>query len=76
VKCHEVPEHAFGALPAPVFAIVVAQASHGMVLVLNRVQVPAAFSSSETLAVDLWRGERPGPVGQSDEWLLRKFAGT
>jgi 8-oxo-dGTP diphosphatase len=137
VKFHEVPEHAFGALPAPEFAIVVARARHGVVLVLNRVrqvwelpggfidagesprqaavrelaeeagcvardtrwlgmvevndggarfgallycevdQAPDAFSSSETLAIDFWRDEhRPAPVGESDEWLLRKFATT
>jgi len=40
-------------------------------------QVPAQFSSSETVAIDFWRDDRgPGPVGESDEWLLRKFAGT
>ena len=137
MKFHEVPEHAFGALPAPVFAIIMAHTDHGVVLVLNRVrqvwelpggfidsgesprqaairelaeeagcvardarwlgmvevndgqtrfgallycevnQVPAQFSSSETVAIDFWRDHRgPGPVGESDEWLLRKFAGT
>jgi 8-oxo-dGTP diphosphatase len=137
VKFHEVPEHAFGALPAPVFAIILARARRGIVLVLNgerRVwelpggfidagesprqaairelveeagcvardarwlgmvevnegaarfgallycevdQVPAEFSSNETLGIDFWRsGHRPAPVGETDEWLLRKFAGS
>jgi 8-oxo-dGTP diphosphatase len=137
VKFHEVPEHALGALPAPVFAIILAHAVNGVVLVLNRVrrvwelpggfidpgetprqaairelaeeagcvagdarwlgivevddsltrfgallsceatQVPAQFSSSETLAIDFWREDhRPAPVGETDAWLLRKFAGT
>jgi 8-oxo-dGTP pyrophosphatase MutT (NUDIX family) len=137
VKFHEVSEHAFGALPAPVFAIILARARPGFVLVLNRErqvwelpggfidagesprqaasrelaeeagcvardarwlgmvevndggtrfgallycevdQVPAEFSSNETLAIDFWRGgQPPAPVGETDEWLLRKFAGS
>jgi 8-oxo-dGTP pyrophosphatase MutT (NUDIX family) len=137
VNFHEVPEHASGALPAPVFAIMLARARKGLVLVLNRErqvwelpggfidagesprqaairelaeeagcvardarwlgrlevnvggarfgallycevdQVPAEFSSNETLAIDFWRDEyRPAPIGETDEWLLRKFAGS
>jgi len=135
VKFHHLPEHGPGALPAPVFALIIARAPPGVVLVLNSVrkvwelpggfidagesprqaairelaeeagcvardtrwlglvevndartrfgallycevdQVPAEFASSETLAIDFWRGDhRPAPVGASDEWLLRKFA--
>lgn len=136
MKFHDVAEHDFGALPTPVFAIVIARASAGVVLVLNAVRkvwelpggfidpgesprqaairelaeeagceardvrwlglvevndgparfggllycevdrMPAGFVSSETLAVDVWRPDRaPAPVGPTDEWLLRKFAG-
>jgi 8-oxo-dGTP pyrophosphatase MutT (NUDIX family) len=136
VKFHDVPEHDFGTLPAPIFAIIMARAPEGVVLVLNRVrevwelpggfidpgesprraairelaeeagctagdtrwlglvevndgrarfgallycdlaQAPAEFSSVETLGIDFWRHDhRPGPVGETDEWLLRKFAG-
>ena len=136
MKFHEVPEHDFGALPAPVFAIVIARAESGVVLVLNGerkvwelpggfidpgesprqaairelaeeagcvardarwlglVEVndgrtrfggllycevdpaPAGFVSNETLGVDVWREDHaPRPVGTTDEWLLRKFAG-
>ena len=136
MKFHPVPEDDFGALPAPVFAIILARAPRGVVLVLNSVRqvwelpggfidpgeapreaavrelaeeagcaardvrwlglvevndggtkfggllycevdrVPETFASNETLAVDLWRDDQaPGPVGASDEWLLRKFAG-
>ena len=40
-------------------------------------RVPAEFTSNETLGIDLWRPDhRPAPVGETDEWLLRKFAGT
>jgi len=137
VKLHAVSEHDFGTLPAPVFAIIIARARRGVVLVLNSVRkvwelpggfidageaprqaairelaeeagcvardvrwlglvevndgrtrfgallycevdrVPAEFTSSETLGMDFWRlDRRPAPVGATDEWLLRKFAGT
>jgi len=137
VKFHQVPEHDFGALPAPAFAIAIARASRGVVLVLNSARnvwelpggfidpgespreaairelaeeagcvahharwlglvevndggakfggllycevdrVPDGFVSNETLAVDLWREDhQPRPIGESDDWLLRKFAGT
>jgi len=137
VKLHAVPEHDFGTLPAPVFALIIARAQRGVVLVLNSVRkvwelpggfidageaprqaairelaeeagcvardvrwlglvevndgrtrfgallycevdrVPAEFTSSETLGIDLWRPDhQPAPVGETDEWLLRKFAGT
>ena len=137
VKFHEVAEHASGALPAPVFALILARTGHGVVLVLNRVRqvwelpggfidpgesprqaairelaeeagcvardarwlgmvevsdvdtrfgallcceandAPAQFSSSETVAIDFWRHDhRPAPIGETDAWLLRKFAGT
>jgi ADP-ribose pyrophosphatase YjhB (NUDIX family) len=134
VKFHEVPEDQLGSLPALVFALIIARAPQGVVLVLNSErkvwelpggfidageaprqaairelaeeagcvardtrwlgvvevddgrarfgallycevdQVPAGFSSSETMAIDFWRADhRPAPMGESDELLLRKF---
>lgn len=135
MRFHQVPEHDFGPLPAPIFAVIVARASRGVVLVLNSVrkvwelpggfidagesprqaairelaeeagclardtgwlglvevddgrrrfgavldcavdQVPVDFASDETLAVAVWNEvHEPRPVGEPDEWLLRKFA--
>ena len=67
----------FPVRPAPTRDSRGAQTRFGALLYCEVNQVPAQFSSSETVAIDFWRDHRgPGPVGELDEWLLRKFAGT
>ena len=47
MKFHEAGEHDFGLLPAPVFAVMIARARPGVVLVLNSVrkvwELPGGF---------------------------------
>jgi len=76
VKFHEVPEHAFGALPAPVFAIIMAHTDHGVVLVLNRVrqvwELPGGFidsGESPRQAAIRELAEEAGCVARDARWL-------
>jgi 8-oxo-dGTP pyrophosphatase MutT (NUDIX family) len=53
------------------------QTRFGALLYCEATEVPAQFSSSETVAIDFWRYDHgPAPVGGTDAWLLRKFAAT
>ena len=75
-RFHEVPEHDFGALPAPVFAAIIARAPQGVVLVLNAVrkvwELPGGFidageSPREAAIREL--AEEAGCVARATRWL-------
>jgi len=76
VKFHDVPEHDFGVLPVPVFALVIARAAAGVVLVLNSVrkvwELPGGFidaGESPRSAAIRELAEEAGCVARDTRWL-------
>jgi ADP-ribose pyrophosphatase YjhB (NUDIX family) len=76
VTFHEVPEHDWRALPAPVFALMIARASQGVVLVLNSVrkvwELPGGFidaGESPRNAAIRELAEEAGCVARDTRWL-------
>lgn len=76
MKFHDVPENHFGALPAPVFAIIIARARQGVVLVLNSVrhvwELPGGFidaGESPRQAAIRELAEEAGCTARETRWL-------
>jgi ADP-ribose pyrophosphatase YjhB (NUDIX family) len=75
-KFHQVPEHDFAGRPAPVFALIIARAPRGAVLVLNSVrqvwELPGGFiDAGETPREAAIRelAEEAGCVARDTRWL-------
>jgi 8-oxo-dGTP diphosphatase len=76
VKYHAVPEDDFGTLPAPEFAIIIARARRGVVLVLNSLrkvwELPGGFidaGEAPRQAAIRELAEEAGCVGRDVRWL-------
>ena len=76
VRFHEVPEHDLGGKPPPVFAVIIARAPQGAVLVLNSVrkvwELPGGFiDAGETPRQAAIRelAEEAGCVARDTRWL-------